>query len=122
MVIDDEATLCALISRVLTKAGYHVLSFTDGQTALQLLQSQTEEIDCILIDLMMPKLSGEAVFTAIRALTSNIPIVLMSGWSDGNMLSKRQNDRALSFLPKPFSINELRAAIEQTQEQVALHM
>lgn len=122
LVIDDEPTLCTLISRVLTKTGYRVVSFTNGQEALEMLQSQAEEIDCILMDLMMPKLSGEAVFTAIRALTSSVPIVLMSGCGNGKVISKRQNDQALSFLPKPFSINELRAAIEQTQLQVALQI
>lgn len=122
LVIDDEAMLCAVISRVLTEAGYRVLSFTDGQAALEALQSQAKEIDCILLDLLMPKLSGEAVLTAIRALMYNIPVVLMSGGGDGNLLRNREADRALSFLAKPFSMVQLCAAIEQTQTQSTLQM
>jgi CheY-like chemotaxis protein len=120
LVIDDEATLCTLISKVLTRAGHRVLSFTDSQAALQIVHSQTEQIDCILVDLMMPKLGGEAVLEAVRSLNVGIPIVLMSGWSNKKILGQIQEDRSLSFLPKPFSINELRAAIDQTQMQAAL--
>jgi CheY-like chemotaxis protein len=104
LVVDDEDALVELITEVLTDEGHEVLTASNGLDALEILEAQDQAPDCILSDVMMPRLDGLELVRRVRANTrlARVPIVLMS--------AVRRNVSGVGidgFLAKPFRIERL---------------
>ncbi|RRB07855.1 response regulator [Larkinella rosea] len=111
LIVDDDATYRQLVTLQLTKAGYEVLLARDGQEAINWLRSE-QRPDLILLDLLMPRLSGLDVMALLRTSTWKIPVILISG---ADWLIARQGTNEAqpdAFLLKPFSMQELLGKIE----------
>ena len=106
LVVDDEPALRELLVDVLTDEGYTVLAAPDGRRALDLVPA--ERPDLLLLDIMMPGLSGNGVVGRLRALPESPPVVLMSA---GVVPDGRLAPPVAVFLPKPFKLDQLFAAI-----------
>lgn len=104
-VIDDDVYIGDMIERVLKKEGYLVLRAYSGTEALLLLEQKKP--DLILLDLMLPGLSGEAILPKI----SDIPVIVISAKVDVQDKVKLLLDGASDYLTKPFEIQELLARI-----------
>src|SRR5260370_40149312 len=99
LIIDDEESVREVLSRFLTKAGYEVKVAANGQEALQMVHSQAPP-DLIVLDLMMPVMSGFEVLSALRVNSEwrRIPVVVLTatmGYSAGHL-------QADAVLHKPF--------------------
>ncbi|MFI5306548.1 MAG: PAS domain S-box protein [Polyangiales bacterium] len=81
LVAEDEAGVRDALLNVLGSAGYHVIVAHDGEHALQLFQQHAAEIDLLLFDIVMPRLSGPAAAEQVRRQRADIPVVFMSGHS-----------------------------------------
>ena len=77
LIVDDESRMRKLIKDFLTAKGYCILEAEDGEKALQVFEQNSEKIDLILLDVMMPKLDGWSVLRQIRQ-TSQIPIIMLT--------------------------------------------
>ena len=106
LVVDDEPALRELLVDVLTDEGYTVLAAPDGRRALDLVP--TERPDLLLLDIMMPGLSGHEVVGQLRTLPESPPVVLMSA---GMAPAGRLEPPVAIFLPKPFKLDQLLATI-----------
>lgn len=104
-VIDDDVYIGDMIERVLKKEGYLVLRAYSGTEALLLLDQKRP--DLILLDLMLPGLSGEAILPKI----SDIPVIVISAKVDVQDKVKLLLNGASDYLTKPFEIQELLARI-----------
>lgn len=104
-IIDDDIPIGNMLEEVLHKENYCVLRAYSGTEALYLLSQQTP--DLILLDLMLPGLSGEEVLTRI----SNIPVIIMSAKIDMDNKVNLLLGGAVDYLTKPFDIRELLARI-----------
>lgn len=104
-VIDDDVYIGDMLAEVLTKEGYRVLRAYSGTEALMLL-SQNKP-DLVLLDLMLPGLSGEEVLPHIK----NIPVIIVSAKTDINNKVNLLLEGASDYITKPFEINELLARI-----------
>lgn len=104
-VIDDDVYIGDMIERVLKKEGYLVLRAYSGTEALLLLEQKKP--DLILLDLMLPGLSGEAILPKIL----DIPVIVISAKVDVQDKVKLLLDGASDYLTKPFEIQELLARI-----------
>ena len=110
LVVDDDRDLCDLLSDFLTEEGYSVAKAYGGQAAID--SARHTRPDAVLLDLMLPDVSGVAVGRALRDLAGapDIPIVIISG--DRAALARSSSDiGAHSFLEKPFSLTSVRAAV-----------
>lgn len=105
VVIDDDVYIGDLLEKVLTQEGYSVLRAYSGTEAVLLL-SQCHP-DLVLLDLMLPGLSGEEVLPKIR----EIPVIVISAKIDVEDKVKMLMDGADDYLTKPFDIQELLARI-----------
>lgn len=105
LVIDDDSDIRDLIAETLIDEGYHVLTSGDGQTAVALAAAQPPGL--ILLDLMMPKMSGWQVIEELKASsrTSSTPVVLVSASRDLQTISRQLG--AASCLAKPFDLDTL---------------
>jgi two-component system, cell cycle sensor histidine kinase and response regulator CckA len=94
LVAEDEPGVRAAIVKVLSSAGYRVIVANDGEHALQLFEQHAAEIDLLLFDIVMPRLSGPSAAERIREQRADIPVVFMSGYSA---------DHGSSLAPLPMS-------------------
>lgn len=107
LVIDDEESVRTVLSRVLTRAGYKVLSAADGQEALIIFAREVERISAVVLDLTMPRLDGIEVMRLLRRLSPGVRALLMSGYSDDEVKTRFADEHVAGFLQKPFQNKEL---------------
>lgn len=104
-VIDDDVYIGDMLEKVLTKEGYQVLRAYSGTEALLLLQQNRPEL--VLLDLMLPGLSGEEILPKMKG----IPVIVISAKVDVQDKVNLLLGGAVDYLTKPFDIKELLARI-----------
>lgn len=109
LVVDDEPLICQLLSYQLGGAGYDVATLHDGREALERLL--VVKPDLVLLDVMMPGISGWDVCRQIRAC-SNIPVIMLTAKHADTDVVTGLNNGADDYLSKPFSLPQLLARIE----------
>ncbi len=111
LIIDDEEVMRALLRATLDASNYQVLEAEDGELGVQLARSHLP--DLILCDIAMPKLDGFRTLEALRLdpATAMIPIILMTGMPDNAGMRQGMVLGADDYLPKPFTMEELLAAV-----------
>jgi CheY-like chemotaxis protein len=114
LVIDDDELVRQSLGAILGVYGLNVLFAPNGQIALQVFQEHVNEIDVILLDLVLPDMSGELVFQRIRAIRADSPVIVMSGHAESSIASRFQSESNVAFLSKPSPISELISRINQT--------
>ncbi|MDR7871172.1 MAG: response regulator transcription factor [Tissierellaceae bacterium] len=100
LIVEDEKNICEVIKAYLDKEGYNVFTAYDGEMALELFNN--EEIHLIILDLMLPKLSGKEVCTYIRA-KSDVPIIMLTAKVDEDDKIEGLSIGADDYVTKPFS-------------------
>ncbi len=111
LVIDDEARAQKVAGSMLERLGYTPVFAEDEVTTLAELQTRGSELALVLLDLTMPGMHGEDVLKAIRAITPDLPVVVMSGYSTREVAQELINQGARGFLEKPLSLSALRARL-----------
>jgi two-component system, cell cycle sensor histidine kinase and response regulator CckA len=113
LVVDDEATLRALLIKMLDNAGMQTLSAADGEHALSMIE-QHPELDLVLLDLSMPGLDGVEVYARILSLRPKLKVVLMSGYQADSVVSRLPAGVPLPpFIHKPFRVSEMLSLAQQ---------
>ena len=111
LVVDDSATIRAVLGKMLAQDGYEVMKAADGETAVDMAQSQVP--DLIFLDIVLPGMSGFSVLRALRREdgTRTTPIIMMSGNQQATEQFYVQRFGADSFIRKPFGRAEVFHAI-----------
>jgi signal transduction histidine kinase/CheY-like chemotaxis protein len=112
LVIDDEAGVRDTAMMALRSYGYRVLAASDGLEGIHLFRAHQEEIDAVLLDLAMPRMSGEEVVPALRGLRSDVPIILTSGYPEEEALRRFAGRDLSGFLQKPYRPHLLAAQLD----------
>ncbi len=107
VVADDDQDILNLISKRLTKRGYHVLTATDGRQALELVRSRHPA--AAILDWMMPVLQGHEVCSRIKddPSTEQVPVLLLTAKVSDVDIEKGFRSGADDYITKPFDITEL---------------
>ena len=105
-IIDDDEYIGDMLEEILGKQGYGVMRAYSGTEALLLLQQ--EKPDLILLDLMLPGLSGEEVLPKIK----DIPVIIMSAKGEVHKKVDLLLGGAADYVTKPFDVDELLARIQ----------
>lgn len=118
LLVDDEAALVTLLSYNLERAGFEVLSAPDGEQALVILAER--HVDLVLLDWMMPYMSGIEVCRQLRRkpATRNIAIIILTARADETDRVRGLNTGADDYISKPFSTEELIARIHAVLRRV----
>lgn len=115
--VDDEPTVTLALHRLLAKLGYHVDVFNDPRTATTRLQAAPESYDLVLTDLMMPGMSGLEVARAVQVLRPNLPVVLLSAFTEGHSREDLTASGIREIIVKPASIGLIAASIRRVLDQ-----
>jgi CheY-like chemotaxis protein len=86
LVIDDEEVVRSTVAAALRRLGYNIITAPDGTYGVELLRAQGESIRLVLLDLTMPGLGGVETMREIRKIRPDVPVVLSSGYSEGDAL------------------------------------
>ena len=105
LVVDDEAIARRFIERALVQEGYRVILANDGEQALDLLRTTRRKIALVITDLVMPGMGGHAFALEVGRLPSPPPVLYISAYESP------QGEMARRFLQKPFTVEELTAAV-----------
>ncbi len=112
LIADDDPAICTLIDTVLKKGPYEILVRNDAESALVALNLE-DPFDIIICDFMLPGISGIDLIERLRAddRTSRVPILMISGHTNYAMDGRAKSAGANMFLNKPFTISQLRSAV-----------
>jgi PAS domain S-box-containing protein len=102
LLAEDNETLLKLTKHFLEFAGYTVLTAIDGEDALRVFEEHADEIDMALLDVMMPKLGGKAVYERIRKTRPDLPFLFASGYSMNAIHTNFVLDEGLQLIQKPY--------------------
>lgn len=109
LVVDDEPQILRMLRVVLTNSGYKVLTAASGEEALD--QLAMEQPDLVILDLILPDMSGVEVTRQVRSWPSAVPIIILSALGEERDKVAALDAGADDYLTKPFSTNELLARV-----------
>ena len=114
LVVDDEPNILKSLSDLLTANDYDVVTAEDGKIGIE--KAHAEKPDLILLDIMMPKVSGIELLKAIKASekTARCPIIILSAKSDLDTLNEAMWNYADKYITKPYDPEELLVSIKST--------
>jgi PAS domain S-box-containing protein len=107
LIADDEDDVRAMMRAMLESFGYNVLEARDGKEAVGLYRERSGEIDLLLLDMMMPRMTGEEAFAEIRRIVPSARAVLVSGYDERGRIGEVVASGFSDFLQKPFRRRDL---------------
>ncbi len=113
LVVDDEAAIRDVAHRVLTSAGYQVITAADGQEALRILRDPTMSADLVLTDVVMPGMTGKAFAAQAHDIRPGIQVMFMSGYERQASSAESWPQPGTQVIAKPFSRAALLARVAQ---------
>jgi len=118
LVIDDEPLIGQLFRDSLQQSGYQVTTASSSLEALELVAKQ--RFDLIFLDLVMPEIDGSELFRRIRKIDKQVPIAIITGYPDSDLLKKAREHGPFLIMSKPFTSAEILQAVHSfTQITVA---
>ncbi len=120
LLVEDEEVLRRTAGRALTKFGYTVITATNGAEGLSLYREHRGEIDLVISDIVMPKLSGRDLYEAIQREGGAVKFMFASGYSARDAQERARLDPTLPFLRKPWTLLELAHQVRATLDGQAL--
>ena len=111
LLVEDEQLLARMWEGILGYLGYEVSIRSCGQDALETFENSPEAFDLVITDQVMPGLSGTELVGSLRTLRPDIPIILMTGYSDKVTPELIQQLDIQAFIMKPISTNDLAETI-----------
>jgi PAS domain S-box-containing protein len=107
LLVDDEEMIIDVGSRMLEKLGYETLTASNGSEAIEIYQSRAEDISLVILDMVMPKISGGETFDRLKELNPLIKVILCSGYSIDGQASEILKRGCNAFIQKPFNLKTL---------------
>jgi two-component system cell cycle sensor histidine kinase/response regulator CckA len=110
LVVEDEPVVLAFVERGLRQLGYTVLTAVSGREACGIYSHHAEGIDCVLLDMIMPEMSGLETYARLKAIRPDVKVILSSGYSRKRFTGDLAET---DFLGKPYSLQALSLAIDE---------
>ena len=113
LLVDDEEVILEVARNLLEAIGYRVLLARDGKEAIEVYRKHTDDIDIVLLDMVMPTMSGGEAYDGMRQINPGIKVLLSSGFSIDGEASEILQRGCNGFIQKPFRINDLAEKIRE---------
>ena len=118
LIIDDEALIVTLAKRMLTDAGYRVVTSAEPFQALEIFKQLKDEVDLIILDFTLPIMDGSEVFDALRKIKPNVAVMLSSGFAEQDKVRAMLSQGLRGFLPKPYTQEKLLSQVRSTLDAI----
>lgn len=122
LIVEDDSNLLSIFSLIFKKAAYNVITAENGEDAIELFKN--EHPDVIVLDLMLPDISGAEVLKRIKSIDKNIPAIVCSATTDVDLTVVAMKAGACDYVKKPFKVEDLlekvdkALAVSKHEEQV----
>jgi DNA-binding NtrC family response regulator len=116
LIIDDEEILRDILCEVLHMMDFSTLTASCGNEGLEIFKEQKNDIELILLDLLMPGISGLEAYRHLLSIKPDVKIILMSGFPDKDALQIENCSPNCTFLKKPFSIQDINDKVNELLE------
>jgi two-component system, cell cycle sensor histidine kinase and response regulator CckA len=117
LLVDDEPAIRRLGQTILEHHGYTVLLAEDGQEALEVYRRKGKRIQLVILDLTMPRQSGQEVLLELRRMDPTVKVIVSSGHHNGRIIKELRNVNKVEFIPKPYRPNELARKVRNVLDQ-----
>ncbi len=115
LLVEDDAAVRAMVARMLKRLGFEVIEAINALEALTLMEDGQLELDVVVTDVVMPRMTGPELVAVLHEADPDIPVVFMSGYADEVLEDHVLEPLHVTFLPKPFTSKELKDKIEQAR-------
>jgi len=116
LVVDDEASVRAVTTRMLELFGFKVLLASNGQEGVEVFRTNKDTVSAVILDMTMPDLSGDEVFREIRRIRGDARVLLVSGYTEDDAIDRFAEKGLAGFLQKPFKLVDLRDKLRKILE------
>ncbi|HIE28096.1 TPA: PAS domain S-box protein [Candidatus Poribacteria bacterium] len=113
LLVDDEEHVRNVGKAILESLGYRVYLANSGIEACKIYGEKRDEIELVLLDIVMPEISGKETYRRLRKIASDVRVVLVSGYSINDGVREILNEGAMDFLQKPFDVKEFASIIRK---------
>jgi len=117
LIVDDQDMILAVARDMLKALGYKVFTAQGGKEALAIYNENKESIDVVILDMIMPSMSGGETFDKLKAINPDVKVILSSGYSINGQATKIMQRGCNGFIQKPFNIKELSQKIREVLEK-----
>ncbi len=114
LLVEDETAVRAFAARALASRGYQVVEAGSGVEALAAMERIDGEIDLVVSDVVMPEMDGPTLLRELRQKRPDMKVIFISGYAEGAFKKNLPEGERFTFLPKPFSLKDLVAAVKET--------
>ena len=112
LLVDDEEMVLQVGSAILQRLGHEVIVAESGEEALEKYRQFKSSIGCVVLDLTMPGMDGQAVFTFLREESPTLPVIIATGLSEGQVLDQFGDFPPTAVIQKPYQVMDLSGKIE----------
>ena len=119
LLVEDDDALRVLARKILVSRGYTVLDARNGEDALAVIERVAQRIDLVATDAVMPGMSGRALAERVGTLRPTTRVLLMSGYTDDDMIRRGILDPRIAFLQKPFTPGALARKVREVLDGTA---
>jgi CheY-like chemotaxis protein len=113
LLIDDESMILDVTRQMLESLGYRVLTANDGGAALDDFRANHGRIDLVILDMIMPQMSGGRVFEGLKGIHPKVRVLLSSGYSINGQAMAILSRGCRGFIQKPFTLKELALKVRE---------
>jgi CheY-like chemotaxis protein len=113
LLVDDEKMVLEVGKAILQRLGHEVITAESGEEALEKFARQRDGIGCVVLDLTMPGMDGQATFKALREQSPGLPIIVASGMAVDQVIGQFGDMPPTSVIQKPYQIADLSAHIQR---------
>ncbi len=113
LLVEDEDPVRLFAARALRSKGYKVLEAKTPESALDIVENETEAIDLLITDVVMPRMDGPTLVQEVRGRLPNIRVLCMSGYAEETLADRIEKVTDAQFLAKPFSLNQLAGKVKE---------
>ena len=117
LFVDDEEAIVQFGQRALERLGYRVTTRTSSVEALDLFRAQPDRYDVVLCDVTMPMMSGIDLGIEVMAIRSDVPVILMTGFSELVTKEKASSMGFRELVMKPFAVSDLAKTLRRVTEE-----
>ncbi len=107
LVVDDEKVIRQTASRMLKNLGYKTITARDGLEAVEIYERDHEDIDAIILDMAMPRMSGDEAYRLFRKIEPSVKVILSSGYRMDRRVVETLESGANCFMQKPYDLQTL---------------
>ncbi len=111
LVVDDEEIMRSFLEQALESHGYKVLLAKNGLEGVEVFKQNKDKINLIILDMLMPKMSGSEALNKMQEIDPNIKVIIASGYSDEEKLNAIKSMDIAGFIQKPFKLKDLLSRI-----------